>query len=165
MVIIINDDPLDDGRPCSDDCNELATWASEQTGHEPTSCNLCEPTSSDSPATIAPRHSDGHLTKLETDIVSAVVESAVIHLDNELDFEMTVGDVADYVGKTPAQISTALRQLGANDMVVLDTELSNGKPVSPKVRVFPTAQSLCTVPAFQELTEDELHHELDTLRG
>ncbi len=153
-------------KACSEDSQELVEWCLEQIGGEPKLCSVCSPANDDLLNTQDGEKAtdDRQLTKLENDIVSAVVESAVIHLDNELDFQMTVGDVAEYLMKTPAQISSALRRLVAEEMLETQDIVSNTAPIPGGVRVFPTAISLCTVPAFAELGADELQRELNCLR-
>ncbi len=154
-------------KACSDDCGELTEWALEQIGSQPKACGECNPLGDalsvgpNSPIAAA----DHHLTKLENDVLSAVVESAVIHLDNELDFRMTVRDVAEYLSKTPAQVTDAMRRLVAQQMLEIETAATDKTPLSPTVRVFPTEGALRTVPAFAELKAEQLQGELEALRA
>ncbi len=152
-------------KACSEDREELREWAAEQIGGPPKACRVCNPwekvLSVDTNNPVSAE--DQHLTKLENDILSAVVESAVIHLDNELDFQMTVGDVAEYLSKTPVLITDAMRRLVAQQMLEIETETANNTPILPTVRVFPTASALRTVLAFAELDTEQLKKELETL--
>lgn len=153
-------------KACAEEMSELTTWASEQFGDAPKFCGTCCPGSDELlPTSQATEEADRHLTKLENDIVSAVLESAVIHLDNELEFQMTVGDVARYLSKTPAQISAALRKLVADQMLGIGEAPTNGEPIPAKLKVFPTVSSLRTVPAFAQLNADEMENELATLHA
>ena len=150
-------------KACSEVRDELAQWARDQIGAEPQVCSTCDPTGDDSPAA---QHGDADhpLTKLENDIVSAVVESAVIHLDNELEYRLTVGDVASYLSKTPGQISAAVLRLVADQMLELEQGSGGGDSLLTTQRLLPTASSLGSVPAFAKMDSDKLHSELRTLR-
>ncbi len=152
-------------KACSESCDELIDWVHGQIGCDPRACAACNPRGDASPVTIGSSLNgpDRHLTKLENDIVDAVVESAVIHLDNELEFRMTIGDVADYLSKSPAQISPAVRTLVAEQMLHVDPISGNSAPLLASARVIPTSIALCTVPAFAALPADELQSEIDTL--
>lgn len=154
-------------KACSEARDELMEWARDQIGGEPKSCGVCDPTGDDS--LVVKRAERGEagqrLTKLEYDIVSAVVESAVIHLDNDLEFRMNVADVAKYLSKTPGQISAALLRLVSSQMLEIEQGPTNGGSLPPTLRVLPTASSLCTVPAFAKMNADRLQRELATLRG
>lgn len=154
-------------KACSDDYNELTEWAREQIGGEAKTCPLCAPDADvSSLESVAASHAaDGRLTRLESEIVSAVVESAILHLDNDIKFRMTVGDVARYLSKTPAQISDAMLRLAAEQLVEIDAAAGGAGPLSPELNIYPTASSLGTVPAFAELDADELQRELATLRA
>jgi hypothetical protein len=154
-------------KACSEVRDELTEWASEQIGRVPNSCRLCDPTGDDSPAAKASGHGPAErpLTKLENDIVSAVVESAVIHLDNNLEHQMTVADVARYLSKTPGQISAALQRLHSAQILELEQDLTSGDSLTPTLRVLPTAKSLRSVPAFATISADKLQDELAALRG
>ncbi len=153
-------------KACSASCDELIDWSNEQIGSEPEACGTCDPrgNASNGAMTLPLDASNQSLTKLERDIVDAVVESAVIHLDNELEFRMTVCDVADYLSKTPRQISPALRKLVATQMLEVDPNSGNTASFHATTRIIPTCSALCTVPAFAALATDELQSEIDTLR-
>jgi hypothetical protein len=152
-------------KACSEHCGELTDWVREQIGTDPTFCDVCDPGRDLSQAEFgeASRHSDHHLTKLDNDILSAVLESAVIHLDNGIEFRLTVGDVAQYLSKTPAQLAVALSRLVSEQMLEVEEAATNGEQRAPTTRVFPTARSLCTVPAFAEMDSNDLERELASL--
>ena len=151
-------------KACSEDRGELTAWAHEQIGGEPRFCAVCDPAGDTSRVAASQRpFPPEQLTKLENDIVSAVVESAVIHLDNDLPYQMTVGDVAQYLSKTPAQISAAIIRLVSEQMLEIDHSAANGDPLPSTVGIFPTAASLCTVPAFADLDWADLQDELASL--
>ena len=154
-------------KACSEVRDELREWALDQIGREPNSCALCEPARDDSPAAEKTgRVAFGRpLTKLEKEIVSAVVESAVIHLDNALEHRMTVQDVAQYLSKTPGRISAAMRRLVAAQMLEIDQDATSGDSLRPTLRVLPTAEALRTVPAFASMNADQLRGEVARLRG
>jgi hypothetical protein len=153
-------------KACSEDLAELTEWARDQIGSESKKCADCNPTGDAlSGASMSAPAAHPHLTKLENDVLSAVIESAVIHLDNELEFRMNIGDVAQYLSKTPSQLAAALRQLVSEQLLEIEGESLDGAPVSPKARVFPTAASLGSVPAFASLTPDELRRELASLHA
>lgn len=152
-------------KACSEGYGELTDWAREQIGSAPRSCDTCDPAGDASQAASDVYSQEVHLTRLENNIVSAVVESAVIHLDNDMEFCLTVGDVARYLSKTPGQLATALSRLVSEQMLELEEAATNVKQRDPTSRVFPTSRSLCTVPAFAELSSDELQRELASLHA
>lgn len=151
-------------KACSQHRGELTDWVREQIGTEPTFCGVCDPGRDLWQPTFneASRESDHHLTKLDNDILSAVLESAVIHLDNDLEFRLTLGDVGQYLSKTPGQLATAVSRLVSEQMLEVEEAATNGERAST-TRVFPTARSLCTVPAFAELDSNDLQRELSSL--
>ena len=151
-------------KACSLDIEELSDWASQQIGASPNECAQCQPTElAADVAKSSQDHRKHQLTKLERDIVFCVLESAVIHLDNEIAYELTVADVAKYVDRSPAQISPALAKLMENEMVNIEGTIHAGTVISETYRVLPTESALRTVPAFAELNSTELALELAIL--
>lgn len=153
-------------KACSEVRHELTEWAREQIGCEPKFCDVCDPASENLlTATATGQHAaDHHLTKLENEIVSAVVESAVIHLDNDLEYRLTIGDVAQYLSKTTGQISAAMRRLVAAQVLEIEPCPAGTNSLPATFRVFPTAVALGTVPAFANMTVAKLQRELAMLR-
>ncbi|MCA9119115.1 MAG: hypothetical protein H6822_23160 [Planctomycetaceae bacterium] len=152
-------------KACAENHTELTDWALEQAGYEPRLCHACNPLDETLPLETdsGDAGSERDLTKLENDILSAVVESAVIHLDNDLEFRMTVGDVAEYLSKTPAQITTAMCHLVGRHLLENLTTASNLAAFPADAHVFPTTRALKTVPAFAELDAERLQAEIDSL--
>jgi hypothetical protein len=92
-------------------------------------------------------------------------ESAVIHLDNELELRTNIGDLAQYLAKTPPQLVAAIRQLVSEQLLEIEGESLDGVSAPAEARVFPTAASLVAVPAFASLAPDELRCELASLHA
>lgn len=153
-------------KACSEVLAELTEWARDQIGTEPKACADCNPTGdASSSVSTSPPSAHPHLTKLENDVLSAVIESAVIHLDNELEFRMNIGDVAQYLAKTPAQLAAAIRQLVSEQLLEIEGDSLDGVSAPAEARVFPTAASLGAVPAFASLAPDGLRRELASLHA
>ncbi len=87
----------------------------------------------------------------------------MIHLDYELDFRMTLGSSADYLSRTRALISAALGRLVSLQLLEIEPAIADNTSLSSTVRVFPTAGTLRTVPAFADLDAEQLHADLETL--
>ena len=119
---------------------ELLDW----TDTEPVLCEACQPNE----AIEQPRH----LTKVGKDIVDYVVEAAVISLDQGAEYDASLADIAAYLNKTPAQIANIITQLVHDGY--LRTESSH---------VYPTADALRTLPAFEQLPIREVEAELQQL--
>ncbi|MBC8355809.1 MAG: hypothetical protein H8E66_27855 [Planctomycetes bacterium] len=152
-------------KACSMDRAELLEWFGEQIGGEPRLCDACLPIPKQGSSLGSTRFDtdDHHLTKLGRDIVSVVLESAVIHLDNDLEYWTTIDDIASQLSKTPAQIGPAVERLVAQQMVEIEGEGERNDANWSRRRIFPTGNALATIPAFGEMNSTDLQSELSML--
>ena len=147
-------------KACSLDFAELEAWAERESGHPPEFCQDCRPHQE------VPEADHGQITKLGTEILDYVVEAAVIHMDNrDLGYELTVGRVADYLNKTTPQLAAALLRLVQHGYLRLDPDINAESELQPKQRVFPTSVALRMLPAFEQLSTEEIERELAALSG
>lgn len=150
-------------KACSLDLDELTTWAKDEAGGDPEFCDNCKPTDA---ATSVASSGDRHLTKLGKEIVDYVVEAAVIHLDRrDSDYHLTVGDIAECLEKTPAQISSALIRLATDGYLRVDERVEEATSLSDACNVLPTSDALRTLPAFEKMPKQEVEAELEGLTG
>ena len=148
-------------KACSVNVAELVAWAEEESGAEPAYCEQCEPTD-DSVSLIGPH--DRRLTKLGKEIVDAVVETAVIHLDHQdSGYTLTVGDVAKYFDKTPGQITQPLLRLIEVGYLRVQGEVMVGEAFPADRQIYPTGDALRTLPAFEQLSKRKIETELEML--
>lgn len=154
-------------KACSLDLEELTDWARAESGAEPVPCGACAPDHAASSEELAAAGSeDAHLTRLGEDIVDYVLEAAVIHLDLEDDgYSLTVGDVADYVDKTPGQVTPALLRLVTDGYLRVEGEVPPGATLESARRVYPTEKALRTLPAFEKLSKRRIRGELKRLEA
>jgi hypothetical protein len=150
-------------KACSLDAAELAAWAVEQTGGGLTVCPECRPDQEDSPTT---EHQAKHaLTRLNKDILSYVLDLAVMYLDGEeRQYRLSVQGIASYLDKTPRQIMPALGRLIEEGYLACDPPATNGTPPAMSV-IYPTALALRTIPAFDAMPKRALAAELESLKG
>jgi hypothetical protein len=149
-------------KACSADAQELAAWALEQTGGGLVACSQCQPYHEESLA--AEEHARHALTRLGKEIVSYVLDLAVLYLDGEeRHYGPSVEAIAVYLGKTPRQIVPALGRLIEEDYLECDPPPTNGTPPARSI-VYPTAQALRTIPAFDAMTTKALAAELASLK-
>ena len=145
---------------CSLDVDEILEWAREESGGDPEWCEACRPADPDA-ASSSP---DRHLTKLGKEIVDYVVEAAVIHLDrNDQDYNVTLSDVAQYLDKTPRQVSPGLTRLVEDGYLRLSDPAGDDGTLKDDCRVLPTSDALRTLPAFSKLPKRTIEAELDSL--
>ena len=98
------------------------------------------------------------------EILDYVVETAVIHMDNEdAGYDVTVGNVADYLNKTTGQITAAILRLIQSDYLRADNDIRAEAELSREHRVFPTSGALRMLPAFAKLSTQEIEEELAAL--
>jgi hypothetical protein len=143
-------------KACSLDLQELVAWAQEEFLAAPVLCEQCAPL-----GTAESKESPRRLTKLGREILDAVIESAVIHLDNgDADYRLTIADLADRLGKSPTQLAAALSHLV--DEGLLRTEEDVSDPADRQV--YPTALALKSLPSFESTSAEEIAKELDRLR-
>jgi len=149
-------------KACSADISELEAWAEEQTGGGLTGCVECQSYEDESPDGVHDER--GALTRLGRDILSYVLDLAVMYLDGEqTHYHPTLQDIAGYLGKTPAQIEPAMRRLIVEGHLNCNVG-ANGNSFSRAV-VYPTHQSLRSIPAFEAMPAQSLDAELTTLKG
>lgn len=142
---------------------KLLAWAEEESGHAPDFCEACEPEKE-------PQQGEGtkrnRLTKLQKEVLEYVLEIAIIYLDNqELSYELTVGDIADCLGKTSGQIAAAVFQLIASGYLRLHPVITEQTDICIEQRAFPTSKALRMEPAFEKMSEQEIEEELAGLGG
>lgn len=106
------------------------------------------------------------LTRLSADVLEYILEAAVIHFDEDSPpYHLTVAMIATCMGKSPAQISPALRRLLDDGYVEFDGRIPVGKSFRPRSVIYPTVLALQTLPEFAGQTEAELSAELSKLRA
>ena len=148
---------------CSLHLVELSDWTREETAGGLQNCPECSPEQSsietaNQPATHA-------LTRLGRDVVSYVLDLAVIYLDGEAPhFRPTIGQIAQYLEKTPPQIRPTIERLVADGHLTCDSAEAPAK-WSDETLVRPTAKSLSSIPAFGAMGPADLLAELDRLQG
>jgi DNA-binding MarR family transcriptional regulator len=104
-------------------------------------------------------------TRLATDILEYVLEAAVIHFDEETPpYHLTVAMIADCMGKTPAQVSPALRRLADDGYLEYASRSAAGKSIRPRSIVYPTVLALRTLSECANQTDAELLAELAKIR-
>lgn len=75
----------------------------------------------------------------------------------------TIRALASYVGKTMHQIEPALRRLLEDGFITVDGETAPTVRLTPRSRVYPTTQSLQTIPAFANMPVQELNRAIASL--
>ncbi len=92
-------------KACSLDRQKLQQWAQEESGHAVVLCEECL-----SGASPADDERPGYITKLGRELLDFVLETAVVHLDNQdAGYRLTVGDLADSADKTTGNIAGLFR--------------------------------------------------------
>ncbi len=148
-------------KACSLNAEELKAWAMEHTGVDPSGCVSCL-------VTDAPRPADQpiHLTKLDQEILSFVLEVAMLHLDEKGGaYWLNVGMVAKCLDKTPAQLSAALSRLVVDDLLMVAGKWKPGEIHPTKCSLMPTVLAMKTLPAYQDRSDEEIEAEIRTLAG
>jgi hypothetical protein len=148
-------------KACSLDAEELNVWAREQTEAEPSGCVDC---------LIPPdQHAQDHplhLTKLDQEILSFVLELATLNLDDETgSYWLNIGMVAKCLDKTPGQLSAALHRLVDDGMLTLTEKVKPAEPLSVTCGLFPTVLAMKTLPAYQDRSDEEIEIEMKALTG
>jgi hypothetical protein len=148
-------------KACSLNADELKVWAHEQTGADPSGCVTClvtdEPRPADQPI---------HLTKLDQEIMSFVLEVAMLHLDEEAGaYWLNVGMVAKCLDKTPAQLSAALTRLVVDGLLIVTEKWKPGEALPTKCGLLPTVLAMKTLAAYQDRSDEEIAAEIKTLAG
>jgi hypothetical protein len=107
-----------------------------------------------------------HLTKLDHEILSFVLEVATLHLDEEGEaYWLNVGMVAKCLDKTPAQLSAAFHRLVDDGMLKFTEKSKPAEPLSVKCGLFPTVIAMKTLPAYQDRSDEEIGIEMKALTG
>jgi hypothetical protein len=144
-------------KACALDMNELKAWALEQAKAEPKPCQACL---NDSAADDRPLH----LSHLDKEVLSFVLEVATLHLDvRDATYLLTVGKAARCLAKTPGQLSASLERLVAQGLLELVGHLKAADATSSDCHLLPTVAAMKTLPAFQDLSDAEVAAELSTL--
>ena len=147
-------------KACSLGLDDLFAWACDESGGDPECCEVCHPTVRDA----SPPSGERHLTKLGKEIVDYVVEAAVIHLDrHDMGYHLSVGDVAQYLDKTPRQVSSGLIRLADDGFLRLSDYPGKDKTLADDCRVLPTSDALRMLPAFSKMSQHAIDVELDSL--
>lgn len=146
-------------KACALEPAALTAWAVEQTGAEPKLCPACAESAAAPAAEGA-----AHLSRLENEVLSLVLEVASLHLDDrDASYRLTVGKTAQCLAKTPGQLNAALGRLAEAGLLKLVGKLKAGEPPPPAGRVLPTAAAMKTLPAYQDLSDEAIEAELALL--
>jgi hypothetical protein len=149
-------------KACSLDVEELAAWALEQTGGGVIACSECEPNQEPATCEHQAKHS---LTRVGRDILSYVLDLAVMYLDGEeKHYRPNVQDIAVYLGKSPGQIMPALQRLIAEGYLDCKPPATNGAPSAAAI-IYPTVSALRTIPAFAVMADSAVDTELRSLKS
>ena len=149
-------------KACSLDVAELASWAQEQTGGGLTACQECHP--GDEEPVLAEHQAMHALTRLGRDILSYVLDLAVMFLDGEeTHFCATVRDIAQCVDKTVPQVLPVIHRLIDEGYLECD-QTAIAISLAATAITYPTAKALRTIPAFGAMSEEHLGAELAQLR-
>lgn len=148
-------------KACAMDEESLKTWAAEQTGAALRDCPQCL-SDDGSSQQIGPLH----LSHLDREVLSFVLEVALLHLDErDGGYLLTVGKTAKCLVKTPGQLNASVRRLAQEGLLKMVGAATQSEPLPVDCQVYPTVSSLKTLPAFKEVPEAEIESELATLTG
>ena len=146
-------------KACSLDVEAIKTWAIEQTGTEPQLCSTCMATTE-----VSGGHAPVHLSHLEKEVLSCVLEVAALHLDDrDAGYLLTVGKTAKCLAKTPGQLNAALGHLAESGLLKVVGKTKVGEPTPSNCQLLPTVAAMKTLPAYTDLSEEEIETELATL--
>ncbi|HQU45568.1 MAG TPA: hypothetical protein PK867_22335 [Pirellulales bacterium] len=145
-------------KACSLDFDSLKAWAVEQADAEPKPCPTCLAT--DSPADRAL-----HLSHLDKEVLSFVLEVATLHLDDrDANYLLTAGKAAKCLAKTPGQLAATFQRLSEQGLLKLAGSVELRGP-APNCQLLPTVAAMKTLPAFQDASDAEIEAELAALAG
>ena len=148
-------------KACSLDAEELKRWAKEQTGADPSGCVSCLVTDESRQA-----EQPIHLTKLDQEILSFVLEVVMLHLDEETGpYWLNAAMVAKCLDKTPAQLSAAIGRLVVDGLLIVTEKWKPGEPIPTKCGLLPTVLAMKTLAAYQNQSDEEIEAEIRTLAG
>ena len=150
-------------KACSLVVEELAAWALEETGGGVIACSECQP---DQDELTTSEHQAKHsLTRLGRDVLSYVLDLAVMYLDGEeRHYHPKIDDIAAYLAKSPGQIMPALQRLISDGYLDCESPATNGAPSATSI-VYPTASALRTIPAFADMANSAVDAELRSLKS
>jgi hypothetical protein len=104
------------------------------------------------------------ITRLGREILGYILDVTVLYLDgSESRYEVTLENVATYAGKSPRQIMACL------DRLICDGYLESYPPASnhhlaAHAMLYPTVETMKSIPAFAEMDESMLQTEVHSLR-
>lgn len=150
-------------KACSLDVAELEEWARDYTGSQLAGCPECVPYEQES--TAAGHDEAQALTRLGKDILSYVLDLAVMYLDGQqTQYRPTIVEVAEYLDKTPMQIRPAAERLIEEGYLECNGQADRPPAPYETAVVYPTARSLRSIPAFADMPAKALNAELDELK-
>jgi hypothetical protein len=154
-------------KACSLDRQELTEWANRECGGEPASCEQCQPQVVVRAEELTPSESGPRpLTKQGGDIVDYVLDVALIHLgQGDAGYNLTVGDLARYLAKTRTQVTPAILRLLEDGYLRMEGEIVTGAALPRQRAVFPTVQAMRILPAFEEMSRQEVEAELARIQA
>ena len=149
-------------KACSLDAAELAAWGFEQTGGGLVACSECQP---DHEETATTEHQPIHaLTRLGRDILSYILDLAVMYLDGEeRHYHPKIEGIAVYLAKSTGQIMPALHRLIEEGYLECEPPATNGGAPATSI-IYPTARALRTIPAFDAMAASAIAAELQSLK-
>ena len=135
----------------------LKTWAVEQAQVDPKLCPNCL-------ATDTPPDQPLHLSHLDKEVLSFVLEVATLHLDDrDASYLLTVGKTAKCLAKTPGQLAATFQRLAEQGLLKLVGKMKPGEAAPIHCQLLPTVAAMKTLPAFQDASDNEIEAELATL--
>ncbi|MBI3469134.1 MAG: winged helix-turn-helix transcriptional regulator [Planctomycetes bacterium] len=147
-------------KACSLNQQELETWAADEVGATLQPCETCCP-GDNHPSLNAPQT---HVTRLGRDVLDYVLEAALVHMEQECpSYRLTASEIADCLGKTPAQISPVLQQLIDEGFLTVSGNIAGRRPIPPERIVLPTMSAMRTLEAFQSDSDRSIQNELAKL--
>lgn len=151
-------------KACSLDLEELAAWARNEYGVEVVSCAACGPENgARGELGVHDAADHDHLTRLGKEIVDCVLDVAVVYLDGGAPgYALTVGDIAELLGRTPGQMTAAFLRLVADGFLTVelgDRHVAPDSALPVDFRVYPTVKALRTLPAFARMRVRDVERE------
>ncbi len=154
---------------CSRHVEELVGWARDDVGGALRPCEKCRPKLPAVPLAQPARELDHpHLTKMGDHLLSYILELAVMSLDgmgHYCENPPTVAKLAKYFDRTVGQITPVLRRLLEDGYISIGKDARPEARISGKSIVYPTAESVRTVPAFAHMNDAEVARAIATLLG
>jgi hypothetical protein len=137
-------------------------WADSECAGGAISCDQCKPAEVIRAEALMPREAGPRpLTKQGGDIVDYVLDVALIHLgQGDGSYDLTVGDLAQYLARTRAQVTPAIVRLLEDGYLRTEGEIVPGATLPTEQPLFPTVRAMRILPAFEELPEQEIDAEL-----